>query len=89
MKLASGVPFLSDADLESALDEAGVPNRAAAAIVDENSTARPSALRGALAVIAIVAALALFFSNGVPTRQPGSTAADAQRAPPRPDEAAA
>ena len=89
MKLASGVPFLSDADLESALDEAGVPNRAASAIVDENSTARLSALRGALAVIAIVAALALFFSNGIPTRQPGSTAADAQRAPPRLGEAAA
>ena len=89
VKLASGVPFLSDADLESALDEAGVPNRAASAIVDENSTARLSALRGALAVIAIVAALALFFSNGIPTRQPGSAAADAQRAPPRLGEAAA
>ena len=89
VKLASGVPFLSDADLESALDEAGVPNRAASAIVDENATARLSALRGALAVIAIVAALALFFSNGIPTRQPGSTAADAQRAPPRLGEAAA
>ena len=89
VKLASGVPFLSDADLESALDEAGVPNKAASAIVDENSTARLSALRGALAVIAIVAALALFFSNGIPTRQPGSTAADAQRAPPRLGEAVA
>ena len=75
VKLASGVPFLSDADLESALDEAGVPEGAASAIVDENSTARLSALRGALAVIAIVAALALFFSNGIPTRQPGSAAA--------------
>ena len=89
VQLASGVPFLSDADLESALDEAGVPDEAASAIVDENSKARLSALRGALAVIAIVAALALFFSNGIPTRQPGSAAADAQRAPPRLGEAAA
>ena len=83
VKLASGVPFLSDADLESALDEAGVPEGAASAIVDENSTARLSALRGALAVIAIVAALALFFSNGIPTRQPGS----ARLAKPCPDSA--
>ena len=89
VQLASGVPFLSDADLESALDEAGVPRKASSAIVDENSKARLSALRGALAVIAIVAALALFFSNGIPTRQPGSAAADAQRAPPSLGEAAA
>ena len=82
VQLASGVPFLSDADLESALDDADVPGEAASAIVDENSKARLRALRGALAVIAIVAALALFSSGGIPTRQPGSAAADAQRAPP-------
>jgi len=89
VKLASGVPFLSDADLESGLDEAGVPEEAASAIVEENSKARLSALRGALAVIAIVAALALFFTNGIPTRQPGSAAADAERGPPRIGEAVA
>ena len=50
------------------------PDEAASAIVDENSKARLSALRGALAVIAIVAALALFFSGGIPTRQPGAAA---------------
>ena len=87
VRLATGVPFLSDADLESALDESGVPNEAAAAIVDENSKARLRALRGALAVIAIVAAIALLFSSGIPTRQPGSAAADAQRGPPALDEA--
>ena len=82
VKLASGVPFLSDADLESALDEAGVEASAAAAIVDENSKARLTALRGALAIVAIVAALALLFAGGIPTRQPGSAAADTQRGPP-------
>jgi hypothetical protein len=81
VQLASGVPFLSDADLDSALDEAGVPEEAAAAITDENSKARLRALRGALAIIAIVAATALFFSNGVPTRQPGSAAAEARPTP--------
>src|SRR5215216_3375095 len=81
VQLASGVPFLADADLDSALDKADVPDGAASAIVDENSKARLRALRGALAVIAIVAAAALFFSGGIPTRQPGSAAADAQQAP--------
>jgi MFS family permease len=87
VQLAGGVPFLSDADLRSALDTAGVEAGAAAAIVDENSKARLTALRGALAVIAIVAALALFFSGGIPTRQPGSATARADRAPPGRGEA--
>jgi len=72
VRLASGVPFLSDADLGSALDEAGVPAEAAAAIVDENAAARLHALRGALAIVAFVAALALLFSSGIPARQPGA-----------------
>ena len=87
VQLASGVPFLSDADLRSALDNAGVAAGAASAIVDENSKARLTALRGALAVVAIVAALALLFSGGIPTRQPGSAAALAERAPPGRDDA--
>jgi MFS family permease len=83
VQLAGGVPFLSDADLEAGLAEAGVTADAAAAIVDENAKARLRALRGALAVIAIVAALALLFSGGIPTRQPGSDAvAGAERGPP-------
>ena len=76
VELAGGVPFLSDADLESALGEAGVTEEATAAIVDENATARLAALRAALAIIAIVAAIALFFSGGIPTRQPGAAAAE-------------
>jgi hypothetical protein len=82
VELASGVPFLSDADLEAALQEAGVSGDTATAIVDDNATARLAALRSALAVIALVAALALLFSGGIPTRQPGSPAAEAERAPP-------
>jgi MFS family permease len=73
VELASGVPFASDADVESALEQAGVTGESAAAIVDENQTARLRALRSALAVIALVAAAALLFSGPVPTRQPGSS----------------
>jgi MFS family permease len=82
VRLSSGVPFLSDDDLESALDEAGVTGETASAIVDENATARLRALRTALAVIAIVAAAALFFAGTIPMRQPGSQAADSERGPP-------
>ena len=37
-ELTSGVPFISDADLQSALDDAGVPPKTATAIVAENET---------------------------------------------------
>jgi MFS family permease len=88
-ELSSGVPFLSDKDLETALNDAGVRGDTATAIVDENSKARLKALRDALAVIALVAALALFFTGPIPTRQPGSE----PRPPPaevsRPDPALA
>jgi hypothetical protein len=70
--LASGVPFLSDAELETSLDEAHVPPRATAAIVDENEAARLVGLRTALAVLAIFALVGLLFTGGIPTRQPGA-----------------
>ena len=89
VKLSSGVPFLSDADLGSALEKAGVKGDAATAIVDENAKVRLRALRVALAVIALVAAAALFFAGGIPTRQPGSDEAEAGRAPPDLDPALA
>jgi MFS family permease len=72
VELSSGVPFLSDADAEKALEKAGVSDQATEEIVNENAKARLTALRTALAVIAIVAAAALFFTGPIPTRQPGS-----------------
>ena len=81
-ELSSGVPFLSDADAEAALEQAGIDDQTAAAVLDENAEARLSALRAALAVVALVAAAALFFTGAIPTRQPGSTPAGAERAPP-------
>ena len=81
-ELSSGVPFLSDQDLEAALNKAGVTGEAATAIVDENAKARLRALRTSLAVIALVAAFALLCTGGIPTRQPGAPDAAADRAPP-------
>ena len=66
-ELTSGVPFISDADLEQALDDEGVSQTASTAIVDENADARLDALRASLSVLAVLALLALFFSRGLPT----------------------
>src|SRR5439155_14320316 len=65
-ELTSGVPFISDADLEKALDDAGVPAATATAIVDENADARLDGLRAALAVLAVLAIVALFLSGSIP-----------------------
>ena len=88
VELAGGAPFISDADLATALQQAGVTEQAASAIVEENSKARLGAMRSALAVIALVAALALWFSGGIPTRQPGAAAQSPVegRGPPHVDE---
>jgi MFS family permease len=76
-ELTSGVPFISDADLESALDDAGVPPKTTAAIVDENETARLAGLRSSLALLAVLALVALFFSRRLPT-QPASAPVSAE-----------
>jgi MFS family permease len=71
-ELVGGIPFVSDADLRAALDEAHVRPKTADAIVAENADARLEALQAALAVVGAVALLALFLTGGVPREQPTS-----------------
>jgi MFS family permease len=71
-KLAGGVPFLSDDELETALGEARVTPRATEAIVEENESARLVGLRTALAVLALFCLVGIFFTGQIPVRQPGS-----------------
>ena len=73
VSLASGIPFVSDADLSSALADAGVAEPLASSIVDENSTARLDGLRAALAVVAGLALLGLFFTRKLPNEQQASS----------------
>jgi len=74
VELAGGVPFISDADLEQALDEAGVQSDATDAAIKAYSEARISGLRSALAILALLAIVALFFAQRIPTRQPATAA---------------
>jgi Major Facilitator Superfamily len=72
VELASGIPFISDADLESALQGAGVDERTTQAVLDDYAEARVDGLRTALALLALFGVIALFFTRRVPDEQPGS-----------------
>jgi len=71
VELASGVPFTSDADLQVALQKAGAPPEVATAALEVNKEARVAGLRAAVAVLALIALLALFFTRSLPTSPPG------------------
>lgn len=72
--LAGGIPFLSDASLESELSQAGVPPATAQAVVDENASARIDGLRLALAVLGALTLVAIFMTRLLPTRAVGDPA---------------
>jgi MFS family permease len=72
-ELAGGIPFLSDEELKTALDEAKVPQQTADAVLEENESARIDGLRTALSILAILALVGLFFTGRIPTRQPAAT----------------
>jgi MFS family permease len=74
VELEGGVPFVSDDDLEAALDDAGVAPATADAAMDAYTDARLAGLRSALAILAVLATLALFLAQLIPTRQPGAAA---------------
>jgi MFS family permease len=71
-ELAGGVPFVSDADLEAALDEAGASSETAEAALDSYAEARLDGLRSALSILALLTLLAVFFAQRIPRTQPGA-----------------
>jgi MFS family permease len=84
VKLGGGVPFISDADLNAALDKANVPPEQSDAALTAYQDARIGGLKSALAVLALAVVIALLLAQKIPTVQPG-----AQEAAPDPDGAAA
>jgi len=73
VRLAAGAPFVSDAALRTNLDAAGVPAATADAIVETNRDARIQGLRAGVAVLALAAAVAVFFTRRIPDTQPGTS----------------
>jgi MFS family permease len=71
VELSSGVPFVSDADLNKALDEAHVSSKTADAAVDAYRDSRISGLRAGLFILALSAILAIFLSGRIPTKPIG------------------
>jgi EmrB/QacA subfamily drug resistance transporter len=74
VRLSAGGEFISDAQLESALHDAGVDAQTSQAIIDENERARVDGMRATLALLALFGLLALFFTGRIPTEQPAGAA---------------
>jgi MFS family permease len=72
VKLGGGVPFISDADLEAALDEAHISSKTADAAIESYQAARISGLKAALAILVVAALIALFLAQRIPAVQPGA-----------------
>jgi hypothetical protein len=70
-ELAAGIPFISDDDLKTALSDAHVPPSTADAVVDTNEQSRIDGLRVAASILALLSLVALPFTRGIPTVQPG------------------
>jgi MFS family permease len=73
VELTSGVPFVSDKELRTALEETDLPPETVDAIVEENIDARLDALRASLAILAVITAGAILAARRLPDR-PGSAA---------------
>lgn len=73
VQLAAGVPFISDTQLQTALDNAGVDQQTADAIMTVNHDSRLEALRVALTLTALLAICALFVTGQIPREAVGAT----------------
>jgi len=71
VKIASGVPFVSDDDLTKALDEAGANSKQTDAALAAYQDARLDGLRAALAILGLLILAALFAAQRIPKTQPG------------------
>ena len=74
VQLSSGIPFVSDADLNATLEKAGVPPETAAVIVEHNATARLNGLRASLSILALLALIGALFTRRLPVSQGGGAA---------------
>jgi MFS family permease len=74
VRLTSGVPFISDDQLQTAMKDADLGQQTEQAILEVNRQARLDGFRLSLALLAFLAVIALFFTGRIPTQQPGDKA---------------
>ena len=72
VELAGGIQFVSDEDLQAALDEAGADDATADAALAAYEDARLSGLRSALAILALLTIVALFLAQSIPRKPVGA-----------------
>jgi MFS family permease len=72
VELAGGVQFVSDADLENAMDEAGVEQATADEALGAYADARLAGLRSALAILGLLSIVALFLAQRIPRAPPAA-----------------
>jgi hypothetical protein len=73
-ELAGGVPFISDADLKTALNSAHVGPKTTDAALAAYRDARITGLQAALAILAILTLSAVFVAHRIPKEQPSAAA---------------
>ncbi len=82
VQLASGIPFVSDADLQKSLEKLGATSAETNAALEANAEARLVGLKSGLFILALFTLLAMFFARGLPTAPvAGPRTADAASEP--------
>jgi MFS family permease len=74
-KITGSVPFVSDADLEAALQQEHVSSKTSDAAVSAYREARITGLKSALAILALLTLVALFLAQLIPKEQPAAARA--------------
>jgi MFS family permease len=72
VKLEGGVPFVSDADLQAALEKSNVDSQTSEHAVNAYRDARIKGLKSALAILSVLVLVALFNAQRIPSTQPGA-----------------
>jgi Na+/melibiose symporter-like transporter len=72
VKLEGGVPFVSDADVNKALDKANAKTEQSEAALADYQDARIDGLRSSLAILAVLVLVSLFYAQRIPSTQPGA-----------------